>query len=249
MKQSDLERVNTLTFDLFGTVLDLAGSLVPAIDGFLQSKSASISGADFWTQWRGRQRIEQYQDNILMLGHSGYLAVCKYAFLYTLRANQIEFTDDEVDDFMQVWQQLRPFGDAVEGLARLKSRYRLVGLSNGESWFLEHLAKNQIQFEFDGIFSAEQVGCFKPDPTVYRTAAKTLSAEPGEIMMVASHAFDILGARACGFRGAYVNRYGLPCEESPYQPDITVVDFHQLANYLLQGDQPDLPDVIEPKEE
>ena len=51
-------------------------------------------------------------------------------------------------------------------------------------------------------------------------------------MMVAAHSFDIVGARACGYRGVYVNRYGLPTEESPYQPDFEVGDFVELANML-----------------
>ena len=77
------------------------------------------------------------------------------------------------------------------------------------------------------------MGVFKPHPAVYRTAAKTLGKEPGQIMMVAAHSFDILGARACGYRGAYVNHYRLPTEESPYQPDIEVEDFLALADRLV----------------
>jgi 2-haloacid dehalogenase len=150
---------------------------------------------------------------------------------------------------MKVWQQLEPFEDAVEGLNRLKGRYRLVGLSNGEQWFLEHLAKNRIRFDFDAIISVEKAEFFKPHPAVYRTAARILGVEPGEIMMVASHSFDIMGARACGFRGAYVNRYGLPFDETPFQPDLTLADFHQLADYLLEGVQPSLPDTMSHREE
>ena len=78
-----LERVRTITFDIFGTVLNLAGSLVPPLEELLISCKApeSIIGVDVWSQWRHRQRIEQYQDNLLMLVHSGYLAVNKRALL------------------------------------------------------------------------------------------------------------------------------------------------------------------------
>ena len=103
MDQNPLAEVTTLTFDIFGTTLDLTGSLVPPLNKFLDSKDSSTDGAEFWAQWRARQRIEQYQDTLLMLGHSGYLEVCKRAFLYTLRNNQVEFTYEEVDDFMKVW--------------------------------------------------------------------------------------------------------------------------------------------------
>ena len=67
-----IERVNTLTFDIFGTVLDLAGSLVPPLEKLLQDCNApeSLTAAEVWNYWRLRQRLEQYQDNIIMLGHS-----------------------------------------------------------------------------------------------------------------------------------------------------------------------------------
>ena len=127
-----------------------------------------MDGGEFWGQWRARQRLEQYQDTIMMLGHSGYLEVAKRAFLFTLRSNDVDFTYDEVDDFMTVWQRLVPFTDAVQGLNELKGHYRLVGLSNGEPWLLKHLAENQIKFEFDDIISVNEAGFFKPHPSVYR---------------------------------------------------------------------------------
>ena len=235
MAENPLDKVTTLTFDLFGTVLDLEGSLVPPISGFLADKGSVMDGGEFWAQWRARQRLEQYQDTIVMLGHSGYLEVAKRAFLFTLRNNDIEFTYGEVDDFMKVWQGLDPFPDAVQGLNELKGRYRLVGLSNGEPWLLKHLVENQIKFDFDDVVSVNEAGFFKPHPAVYRTATRILETEPGEIMMVAAHSFDIMGARACGFRGAFVNRYGLPYEESPFQPDLTVNDFVELASELNVG--------------
>ena len=68
-------------------------------------------------------------------------------------------------------------------------------------------------------------------------------------MMVASHSFDLMGARACGYRAAYVNRYGLPTEETPFQPDLTFVDFNQLADYLIDGISPTLPEAMPVREE
>ncbi|MDP6714477.1 MAG: HAD-IA family hydrolase, partial [SAR202 cluster bacterium] len=140
------------------------------------------------------------------------------------------------DRFMRVWQNLRPYEDSVRGLDRLQGKYRLVALSNGEPWFLKHLADNRIKFEFHRIISVEEAGYFKPHPSVYRTAARLLDSEPSEILMVAAHAFDIMGARASGYRGAYVNRYGLPYEDTTqYKPDMVVDDFDGLANALLDG--------------
>ena len=232
MSFNAIEQVDTLTFDIFGTVLDLTTNIVPTVRERLQAKGAATSPDAFWAQWRARQRIEQYQDTILMLGHSGYLEVARRALFYTLRHNGISFDDAETHDWLHVFERLRPYDDAVEGLRRLKQRYRLIALSNGNEWLLRHLVEHNIPVEFDGLFSVDRVGRFKPHPSVYRTAAQTLEREPGRIMMVAAHAFDILGARACGFRGAYVNRYRLPYEESQLQPDYVTADFIELAGLI-----------------
>ena len=192
----------------------------------------SLTGVDVWNHWRLRQRLEQYQDNIIMLGHSGYLQVKKKSLLYTLRLLKIEFTNEKVDEFMKSYHELIPFQDAVEGLKRLATKYRLVILSNGEEWYLKQLVENNIGIDFNEILCAEMVSQFKPHPSVYRFAANRLELEPAQIMMVASPSFDILGARHSGFRGAYVNRYGLPYEESEFRPDITVNDFDQLCEKL-----------------
>ena len=233
MPENPIQRVDTLTFDIFGTVLDLTNGIVPTLDGFLAQKRAAISGAGFWTQWRARQRIEQYQDTIVMLGHSGYLEVARRALVYTLRNNEVEHTDDDTRQVLKLFENLNPFQDAVDGLNQLAARYRLVALSNGNQWLVDHLVNNRIDAPFSATFSIDTVGRFKPHPSVYRTAAKTLEREPGQIMMVAAHAFDVMGARACGFRGAYVNRYRLPYEDSVLQPDATVTDFRELAAWLL----------------
>ena len=227
-------RVNTLCFDIFGTVLDLTGSLEGPTGRFLEELGSDLTGAEFYPQWRARQRIEQFQDSLIMLGHSGYLETCRRALAYALRANGIEFEPEQVERFMSVWQDLSPYPDSLEGLGRLSGKYRLVALSNGEPGYLSHLARNRIRFDFDRIISVNEAGAFKPHPSVYRTAARLLDAEPGEVMMVAAHSFDIMGARACGFRGAYVNRYNLPYEDTDqYTPDIEVEDFNHLADVLL----------------
>ena len=236
MAIESLKSITTLTFDVFGTVLDLTGSLVPPTQKLMAELGSEMTGEDFWAQWRARQRIEQYQDSMMMLGHSGYLETCRRALAYCLRANDIQFNNRQIDRFMQVWQNLRPYEDSVRGLDRLQGKYRLVALSNGEPWFLKHLADNRIKFEFHRIISVEEAGFFKPHPSVYRTAARLLDSDPSEILMVAAHAFDIMGARVSGYRGAYVNRYGLPYEDTTqYKPDMVVDDFDGLANALLDG--------------
>jgi 2-haloacid dehalogenase len=233
MADGFLARVNYLTFDIFGTVMDLTGSLAGPAGDFLAVRGSDMTGQAFYADWRERQRIEQYQDNLLMLGHSGYLETCRRAFVYCLKKHNVSYTADAVREFMKVYMDLQPYDDAIEGLLSLGNRYKLVALSNGEQWYLEKLLGNNVPVEFDAIISVDQVGAFKPAPGIYRKAVQRLGCEPGEIMMVAAHAFDILGAQACGFRAAYVNRYKLPTEDSDYQPDIIVDDFVELAERLL----------------
>ena len=225
--------VQALTFDLFGTVLDLGGSLTPAIASYLRDKGSPVSPEHLWDQWRARQRLEQYQDNILLLGHSGYLETVRRALIYVLKLEGIDATEGDVPRLMAAWQHLNPFADVRAALEKLQGRYRLVALSNGEADFLDHLATNRIGWDFDRIISVEEVGAFKPHPGVYRRAATLLDLEVGQCMMVSANSFDVLGARACGLRGAFVNRNALPYEETPYRPDVEVRNFTELAEVLM----------------
>ncbi len=227
-----IESVKALAFDVFGTVLDLGVSLTPPLARFLQEKGTRKAAAQVWAQWRYRQRIEQYQDTLLMLGHSGYLEAARRALVYTLRMNRVEATPSDVYELMESWKDLVPYPDVAEGLRRLKGRYRVVALSNGDAWFLDHLVRNRIRFDFACVISVDTVGAFKPHPAVYRRAAAIMELEPHEVMMVSSNSFDVMGARACAMRGAFVNREDLPFEDTRYLPDITVRDFSELADAL-----------------
>src|SRR5688572_23349315 len=176
--------VRALTFDLFGTILDLGGSLTPFIAEFLRRKNSSVSAGAVWEQWRYRQRIEQYQDNIVAMGHSGYLPVARRAGVYVMRQLGVDTTAAKMDGLMQAWQHLKPFDDVIPALRRLKGRYKLVALSNGERAYLDHLVANQIGWQFDVVFSVEVVGAFKPHPGVYRQGAAASGLEVGQCMMV-----------------------------------------------------------------
>lgn len=225
--------VKALTFDLFGTILDLSGSLTPYIADFLKSKGSDETSNRFWEKWRYRQRIEQYQDTIMMMGHSGYHETARRGLVWTLKLYGISFSTEDIMKLMDAWKELSPFPEVVPALERLKTRYKLVALSNGDPHFLDHLAKNRIQWNFDKIISVEVMGAFKPHPGVYRRAAAILELQVGECMMVSSNSFDVVGARSCGFRGAFVDRYGLPYEDTSFLPDVTVNDFTGLADALM----------------
>ena len=216
MNINSLKNCQALTFDLFDTVLDLGTSLNPWIEAFLESHKTpnQTDSRSFWNLMRHRQRIEQYQDTLLALKHSGYLETARKAFIYTARINHIEPTDTEIDKFMDGWQNLKVFPDCFPALRQLNE---------------------QIKFDFFKIISVEEVGVFKPHPAVYRQAARELKVDPEKIAMVSSNSFDVMGARTCGLRGIFVNRHNLPFDETDelFQPDLIVKDFIQLRKSLL----------------
>lgn len=224
--------VHTLTFDAFGTILDLGGSHSPRLGEFLEAKGFEMTAAELWDRWRNRQRLQQYEDNQFCTGHFGYLDSSRRALIYTLSAAKLPFDDADIRRIMEGWQELKTFPDVLRGLERLRTKFKLVVLSNGERDYLAQVVKNRIRFDFDAVISVEDVGVFKPSPQVYRYAARVLKAEPCELMMVSAHSFDALGARASGYRAAYVNRYDLPYDETPYQFDIEARDFLDLADKL-----------------
>ncbi len=225
--------IKALTFDLFGTVMDIRGSTLPATKSYLEKKKSNLTAEEFWDVFRVRQRLEQYQDNILMLGHTGYRQAVRRAFIHTSRLLVSEPTEEEVAEYLKAWDGLQPFPEAIDGLKRLKEKYKLVVLSNGEPDFLQYLVDNNVKWKFDNIISVQTAGMFKPAPAVYRKAAMILGLEAGECMMISSNSFDIVGARACSFRAAFVNRTKAPLEVSSYLPDIQVDDFNGLAGALL----------------
>jgi 2-haloacid dehalogenase len=119
----------------------------------------------------------------------------------------------------------------VPALARLRPRYRLAILSNGDPDMLEN-ARPHIGFEFDDYLSIAAAGYFKPHRATYLKAAELLGTPLPQIMHVASHAFDTIGAQAAGMQGCFVNRRRRPFEDTPYPPTLVVESFTALADAL-----------------
>jgi 2-haloacid dehalogenase len=135
------------------------------------------------------------------------------------------------------WHRLRPWPDTVAGLTRLRARYILGTLSNGNVRLLADLAKS-APLPVDVIFSAELFGRYKPDPGVYRGAVELLATRPERVMLVAAHNGDLRAAASTGMRTAFVAR---PGEYGPAQThdlvadagvDLAVRDLGELADRL-----------------
>jgi len=113
--------------------------------------------------------------------------------------------EEGIADLTRAWHRLDPWPDAVAGLTRLKARFPIVTLSNGNIALMLDMAR-RAALPWDAILGAEVSGHYKPDPKAYLSTARMLAVEPGELCLVAAHHSDLAAARACGLMTAYVDR-------------------------------------------
>jgi len=218
-------------FDLYGTVVDMQAGLTRAVTPFLKAKGSTIEPGRLVTWWRRTHFENSMIDALLHRAHIPYREIGRIALSYTLERALIPHSQDEVQRLISEIERLPPFPDAVEALGRLKQRFRLVILSNGDPDMLEAI-KPRLGIAFDRIISVAEAGSFKPHAATYRRAAEIMGARPAEILFVANHAFDCVGAKASGMRAAFVDRRKRPFGDWPYQPDLVVGDLKALAEAL-----------------
>ena len=157
--------VQALTFDLFGTVLDLGGSLTPAIASYLRDKGSSVPPEHLWNQWRARQRLEQYQDNILLLGHSGYLETVRRALIYVLALEGIDAARGGCPPGS--WKPgsiSTPSPMCGPPSKSCRRRYRLIALSNGGADFLNSSGDQSHWLEFRPHYLGRRSRCLQAAP-------------------------------------------------------------------------------------
>jgi 2-haloacid dehalogenase len=140
--------------------------------------------------------------------------------------NITSLSESQVRELNHVWHRLHPWSDSVEGLTRLKSKFTIVTLSNGNLGLLADMAKN-AGLPWDLILSAEVFRRYKPDPETYLGVAETFNVRPEQVMLVAAHKDDLLAAKACGLQTAFVER---PLE---FGPNFSRKDLHreEFTNY------------------
>ena len=236
---SDLSVVKALVFDVFGTVVDWRTSLINDFTAW--SKTRGIQGD--WTAlvdgWRGL--YVGSMDEVRRHPERGYviLDVLHRRSLETLVAQLgiTGLTEADFDHLTRGWHRLHPWADSVAGLTRLKSKYIIAPLSNGNVALLTNMAKF-AGLPWDLVLSAELFAHYKPDPETYLGAARLLGLAPGEVMMVAAHNNDLEAAQRYGLKTAFVAR---PTEYGPLQSrdfeatgawDIVAGDFGGIADRL-----------------
>ena len=233
-----LAMVKAMTFDVFGTVVDWRSSIIREGEQLTVRTGIEVDWPRFADAWRAGY------GPAMRRVRSGELPWTRIDDLHRMILDGLipEFgltALDEAarDDLNRVWHRLSPWPDAVSGLTRLRTRYVLASLSNGNVALLVNMAKHS-GLPWDAVLSAELAHQYKPDPEVYLTAADLLGLEPEQVMMVAAHKGDLRAAAALGFKTAYVPRpleYG-PDREIDTTPDpsfdVNATDFNDFADQL-----------------
>ena len=223
-----MDGVTTLMFDYYGTVVDMQSGLTDAIAPYLKEKKYEGRPGQLVTWWRRAHFENSMIDALLHKEHTPYREIGFRALDYTLDRAGVPHTDQEVRDLVDAITRLKPFADVPAALDRLRLKFKLVILSNGDPDMLAS-GVPYSGIEFDRVISVAEAGSFKPHVATYKKAAELISAKPQEVLFVANHAFDCLGAKAFGMKSAFIDRRKRPFGKTPYQPDVIVADFAELA--------------------
>ena len=236
--------VKALTFDVFGTVVDWRGSIIREGIQWGQTKGSHVDWAKFADRWRAGYGPSM--DKV----RNGSLPWRNLDQLHRLILDDLltEFkiaglSEEEKTYWNRVWHRLTPWPDAVEGLTRLKRKFVVSTLSNGNISLLVDMAKFG-GLPWDMVLSAELFHHYKPDREVYVGAADLLGCQPAEVMMVAAHPNDLKASHACGLRTAFVSRPleygpGMEAASGTCEPfDVAARDFLELADKLLSCGDP-----------
>ncbi len=230
--------IRALVFDVFGTVVDWRSSIIR--EGQLLQAATGIEAdwpafADAW-----RAGYVPAMDRTRAAGAAwANIDVLHRQILDELvpRFGLQALSEAQLVQINLAWHRLLPWPDTVGGMNRLRARYPLASLSNGNVALLVNMARH-AGLPWDAVLSGELIQRYKPDREVYLMAARLLGVAPGELMMVAAHTSDLQAARACGLRTAYVHRateFG-PARIKPIVAadafDVVAADFYELAQAL-----------------
>ena len=236
---SDVSTVKALVFDVFGTVVDWRSSLIADFTQWSVTRGIKADWTALVDGWRAVYTASM--DDVRKHPERGYLILDKLhrQSLEKLVAQlAIEgLTEDDLQYLTTGWHRLHPWADSVPGLTRLKTKYIISPLSNGNVALLTNMAKF-AGLPWDLILSAELFEHYKPDPETYLGAARLLCLAPEQVMMVAAHNHDLRAAQKLGLKTAFVAR---PTEYGPLQKhdfeakgdwDIVARDFGGIADRL-----------------
>lgn len=236
--------VKALVFDVFGTVVDWRTSLINDFTRWGGERGITGDWAALVDAWR--QAYMPSMDEVRKHPEKGFVALDtlhrqsleRLVRQFNIKGpNAKDLGEDELHYMTLGWHRLVPWPDSVSGLTALKRRYIISPLSNGNVALLTNMARH-AGLPWDLVLSAEIFAHYKPDPETYLGAARLLSLQPAEVMMVAAHNNDLAAAQALGLKTAFVPRiaeYG-PLQDRDFKPegdwDIVAEDFNDLAQRM-----------------
>ena len=233
-----LASVKALVFDTFGTVVDWRTSVAQEVEALAKRKGFTVDGAKFADAWRAG-----YGPSMNRV-RTGDLPWTKLDGLHRMILDKIlvdfhisGLSAADTDALNRAWHRLRPWPDSVAGLTRLKKKFIIAPLSNGNISLMTDLAKYS-GLPWDCILGAELVRHYKPDREVYQSAADILDLKPADVMMVAAHLGDLRAAKEVGLHTAFVARpleygpSGRPDLKADASVDVSAKDFNDLAGQL-----------------
>jgi len=191
-----------LAFDIFGTVVDWHGSIVRE----MQARHPQVDADAFALAWRAGYQPAMQRVRSGELGWTRIDALHRMILDGLLpRFGLDHLGEAERAELNRVWHRLNPWPDTVEGLTRLRKRFTICTLSNGNIGLLTNMAK-RAGLSWDCVLSAEVFRAYKPDPATYLGVADTFDVPPAGVMLVAAHQDDLAAARDCGLATAYIER-------------------------------------------
>ena len=229
--------MRALAFDVFGTVVDWRSSIIRELEQFGERHGLQQDWSTFADNWRAGYAPAMDRVRRGELPWTRIDDLHRMILEELLRAAGASVGDEDVDALNRAWHRLDPWPDSVAGLTRLKEKFTITTLSNGNMSLLTNMAK-RAGLPWDCVISAELFHHYKPDREAYLGCADLLGVAPDELMLVAAHPGDLTAARGAGLKTGYVDRpleYGPGREPHRVEPgdfDVVASDFGDVARQL-----------------
>ena len=219
-------KIKALVYDAYGTLFDVA-SVIQRCENHFPGKGKDISDI-----WRTKQ-LEYTWLTSLMGKYQDFWNLTEAGLRFSCKALSLELNDDIRHDLMDNYLSLTPYPEVSTTLAQLSDHHPQAVLSNGSKKMLDAVVKNSGLDEFlDNVFSVDDVGIFKPHPSVYQMVPDRLGVAKEEVGFVSSNSWDAAGAKAFGFQVFWINRFQRPSEELGLEPDYIINTLDQISEKI-----------------